>query len=83
MSGFFRRGHRPAYSCVTMRRPLLPLVAVFGVVAPLPAASAQEVGRREGQFLPDLELPTIDGKQTLRLSDFRGKKLLLIEFASW
>ncbi len=36
-----------------------------------------------GEVLPDVRLPTIDGEQTVRLSDYRGKKLLLIEFASW
>jgi len=47
------------------------------------SAPAQEVGRAPGQHLFDIELPTIDGSKTLRLSDFRGKKLLLVEFASW
>ncbi|MEM7306404.1 MAG: hypothetical protein AAF682_07035 [Planctomycetota bacterium] len=35
-----------------------------------------------GEPLPDLRLPTIDG-DTLALSDLRGKKVILIEFASW
>ncbi len=42
-----------------------------------------EIGRGLGQLHPDLELPTIDGESTLRLSELRGRKLLLIEFASW
>ena len=42
-----------------------------------------EIGRGLGQLHPDLELPTIDGGRTLRLSELRGRKLLLIEFASW
>ena len=42
-----------------------------------------EVGKQVGQFYPDFELPTIDGASTIRLSELRGKKLLLIEFASW
>ena len=41
------------------------------------------VGRQVGQMFPDLELPTVDGHGTLRLSDLRGQRLLLIEFASW
>lgn len=36
-----------------------------------------------GEAYPALRLPTIDGKQTLDLRQLRGKKLLLIEFASW
>lgn len=35
-----------------------------------------------GERLAPLRLPTIDGK-THALHAFRGKKLLLIEFASW
>ena len=54
-----------------------------------------ETGFAEGNFIPDVELPLINGAGTLRLSDYRsapavgdepeipGKKLLLIHFASW
>ena len=38
---------------------------------------------RTGSPLPDLRLPTIDGTRTIDLAELRGKKLLLIEFASW
>ena len=38
---------------------------------------------RQGQPLPDLELPTIDGERTINLADLGGKKVLLIQFASW
>ncbi len=44
---------------------------------------AQGVGLSEGDFLVDLELPTVDGERTIRLSSLRGKKLLLVQFASW
>lgn len=36
-----------------------------------------------GNQLPDLELPTLDGKSKINLSKLRGQKLLLIQFASW
>ena len=93
-----------------MIRALLALILLFAVVIPEPA-SAQDLpgnlglgGAREElptrgfnkrQFLPDIELPRIDGQGTLRLSDFAakaynpggepkpGKKLLLMNFASW
>ena len=35
-----------------------------------------------GKVVPNLRLPTIDGK-TRSLWDSRGKKTLLIQFASW
>lgn len=37
----------------------------------------------EGAAIPDLELPRVDGDGTVSLASFRGKKLLLIQFASW
>ncbi|MCH8146442.1 MAG: hypothetical protein IH987_00390 [Planctomycetes bacterium] len=40
------------------------------------------VGTRVGQIHPDFLLPKLDGKFG-RLSDYRGKKVLLIHFASW
>jgi hypothetical protein len=42
-----------------------------------------KIGRDVGQMFPQIVLPSLDGKRTLALSDFRGKKVLLIEFASW
>ena len=43
-----------------------------------PAAKVMKVG----EVHPDFTLPTVDG-DWLRLSDYRGKKVLLIHFASW
>lgn len=36
-----------------------------------------------GRVHPDFELPSIDEPKRVKLSDFRGKKLLLFHFASW
>lgn len=38
-----------------------------------------QVGRRH----PDFTLPRIVDRSPVSLSDFRGKKVLLIQFASW
>ena len=46
-------------------------------------AAAQNTPYRVGERLPELRLPAIDGQQTIDLAQFRGKRLLLIEFASW
>lgn len=35
-----------------------------------------------GQQLPDIALPDLDGR-TQRLSEYRGRKLLLFMWASW
>jgi len=44
----------------------------------LAAGNKAEVGR----VFPDFSLPTLAG-ETLRLSDFRGKRILLVCWASW
>ena len=41
-----------------------------------------EIGRDAGQMHPDFLLPNLDGGSG-RLSDYRGKKVLLFHFASW
>ncbi len=38
---------------------------------------------RIGELHPDFVLPRIDNHSPVSLSQFRGKKLLLIHFASW
>ncbi len=38
---------------------------------------------REGEPVPDFVLPTMNGKKTVHLSDFRGKKVILFAWASW
>ena len=41
-------------------------------------AQAPRIGTR----LPDFSLPTLDGKE-VRLSDYRGKRLVIFMWASW
>lgn len=36
-----------------------------------------------GEPLADFVLPNIDNREAVALSQFRGKKVLLIQFASW
>lgn len=45
--------------------------------------SSQSGPWKEGERLPDLRLPTIDGSRTISLAELRGARLLLVEFASW
>jgi hypothetical protein len=64
-----------------MRLPrALPLAACLAL------ASAPSAGQRElrvGAPLPDLRLPTIDRAGTLDLRELRGRRFVLLEFASW
>ena len=53
---------------------------ILGSTSRAPAASyAPKVGERH----PDFTLPTIGDRTPVSLSNFRGKKVLLIQFASW
>jgi peroxiredoxin len=54
----------------------------FGTVQPPPNGGASTVGAERGKGAPDFLLQTIDG-QTLRLSDLRGKPVLVNFWASW
>ena len=66
-----------------MRKLALTLAAcgiLFGSTSHARVASyAPKVGERH----PDFTLPTIGDRTPVSLSNFRGKKVLLIQFASW
>ena len=36
-----------------------------------------------GALVPSIELPRIDGQGSVDLAAYRGKKVLLLQFASW
>ncbi len=61
----------------------LCLVVLVRATDAAPAALAKPtLGTKMGQMYPDFLLPNIDGGFG-RLSDYRGRKVLLIHFASW
>ena len=47
------------------------------------AAVADARSWKVGEMVPNVRLPTVDGKETVSLYGLRGKKILLIQFASW
>jgi hypothetical protein len=57
----------------------LLLLALTGLEPDAAQAAEPVVGRLH----PKLCLPTIDGRRTVDLRDFRGQKVLLVQFASW
>ena len=59
------------------------LLAQLALAAPATATLAAPRQLEVGAPLPDLELPTVDGDATLRLSSFRGRPLLVVHLASW
>ena len=63
-----------------MRAPFLVAVTSGLLVASAAAQTPWKVGER----LPHVHLPAIHGGHgAVDLASFRGKKLLLLEFASW
>lgn len=48
-----------------------------------PVAAADTYRPQIGQPHPDFVLPRIDNGKPTSLSQFRGKKVLLVHFASW
>jgi len=65
-----------------MRRISLSLVAAAFLTTTTPA-SADPYAPKVGQRHPDFTLPDIRTGKPVSLSEFRGKKVLLIQFASW
>lgn len=64
----------------TLARALAACCAILGSTPLTPAASyAPKVGERHADFT----LPKIGDRAPISLSNFRGKKVLLIQFASW
>jgi hypothetical protein len=65
-----------------MRRSVLFLVTPVLMAAAMPALAAP-YAPKVGQRHPDFTLPDIATGKPASLSDFRGKKVLLIHFSSW
>ncbi len=67
-----------------MLRRMCPRILLALTLLAAPPATAQEGGLlRVGEPLPAIELPTVDGRSSLLLSELVGTPTLLIEFASW
>lgn len=52
------------------------------VLSAAAAAGPPEIGYQRGNVHPDFHLPKVGGGFG-RLSDFRGKRVLVFHFASW
>ena len=59
----------------------LALLLAAGLIA-APARAQQNLQPQEGEVFPELQLPTLDGEPG-SLAAYRGKKVLLMQFASW
>ena len=66
-----------------MWKPVLALAACGMVLGWSTRARAASYAPKVGQRHPDFTLPRIDDGAPVSLSNFRGKKVLLIQFASW
>ena len=64
-------------------RALLYVALTAGIMAQATPLWAIDIRPEEGHLAPDFALKTLNGKM-IRLSDFRGKKVVLINFwATW
>ena len=66
-----------------MRKLALALAACGMILGSTTRASAASYAPKVGETHPDFTLPRIDDGAPVSLSNFRGKKVLLIQFASW
>lgn len=65
-----------------MARAATTLLALLGWALATPAL-AQGYAPKVGEHHPEFTLPDIQTGKPVSLADFRGKKVLLIQFASW
>ena len=64
-----------------MRVPSFLLFCTALTVLGASSAWAQKI--KVGEPAPDFTVPSLDGKTTYRLSDFRGHRVLVFNWASW
>jgi peroxiredoxin len=61
---------------------VISIMLVFGIERARRTPITTTAGKLQGQPAPDFSLSTLDGK-TMKLSDFRGKAVLLNFWATW
>jgi hypothetical protein len=67
----------------TVRKLTLALAACGMILGSTSRASAGSYAPKVGERHLDFTLPAIRDQTPVSLSNFRGKKVLLIQFASW
>jgi hypothetical protein len=66
-----------------MRKSAITLAAFGTLLGLTSGGEAAPYGPKVGERHPDFILPTIGDRKPTALSNFRGKQVLLIQFASW
>ena len=73
------------FKTLSMFKPLLLLTTTWllatGAIQSVSAQGSYPVP--VGEAHPDFQLVDVDNASVVRLSDYRGRKVLLIHFASW
>jgi len=66
-----------------MQKLALTLATCGMILGSTSRVSAASYAPKVGERHPDFTLPAIGDRTPVTLSNFRGKKVLLIQFASW
>ena len=61
----------------------MKVLGLLSLLLCISTGAARGESIEEGRHFPDLRLPTLGDGQLRAVSDFAGKKTLLIVFASW
>ncbi len=65
----------------SLDRMKLLLAGLILMLASPSFCSGQEV--KVGERVPDFAFPSVDGRTMVRLSDYRGRRVLIFTWASW
>ena len=66
-----------------MLTAMTAIMLLFGLQQNLLSQEANKYSPKVGQLHPEFIMPSIADDSPIKLSDFAGKKVLLINFASW
>ena len=68
---------------MTRTQNVIPAIIVALFATSISNAQIASFSPKDGQPHPDFILPSIEDGKPIQLSDLRGKKVLLMHFASW
>jgi len=68
---------------MSMQHPVRVSSLLAAALVLAPASAQDAITPKAGEPFPEIAFPTLTGGKPVTLARFEGKKVLLIQFASW